>query len=147
MHCRAPRSCPPAPPSNNNNKNTTALPPPPRQLEAWQHIKLLAWLDRLTGQPGWKVWSSQLLRFEECARPATAAAEAAGEAELRVVWQEELADQFVFLGMLPLGLYTIRADPHTPLCWLLAALRNTAGCVVAACMPVVMRLLAAVGVC
>lgn len=38
-----------------------------------------------------------------------------GPGALRMVFQEELQDQFVFFGLLPVGLYTLRTDPGTVL--------------------------------
>jgi hypothetical protein len=38
-----------------------------------------------------------------------------GPGALRVCFQEELADQIVFLGLVPFGLYALRTEPGTPL--------------------------------
>lgn len=173
------------------------------QLEAWQHIKPLAWLDRVIRMPSWKVgaplgpgvnpcvgsqqqgvqvsacaltkvpyrcwqptgtipdsvlvtschnargvqrglwhcllqvWSTHVMQFEQC--PSD------GPGALRLAFHEEVADQFVLLGLIPLGLYTIRTDQGTPLAWARDAVRHTAGRVIAATTPVVVRLLEAVG--
>lgn len=69
-----------------------------------------------------------------------------GPGVLRVVFQEELADQFVFLGCLPVGLYTIRSDPGTPLNWLLSTARGISGRVIATGTPLFVAVLQAAGV-
>lgn len=60
-------------------------------------------------------------------------------------FHEELSDQFVFLGTIPMGLYTIRTDPGTPLNWMRDAVRGVMGQVIAVSTPVVVQLLEAVG--
>eukprot|EP00882_Tetradesmus_deserticola_P001937 GHRQ01002076.1.p1 GENE.GHRQ01002076.1~~GHRQ01002076.1.p1 ORF type:complete len:229 (+),score=84.96 GHRQ01002076.1:191-877(+) len=86
------------------------------QLQAWQHNAPLAWLDGLLGQPAWKVWSTQVMQFEPYPED--------GPGALRIAFEEELHDQFVLFGLLPMGLYTIRTDPGTPLNALLTAARR-----------------------
>ncbi|KAF6258098.1 hypothetical protein COO60DRAFT_1701478 [Scenedesmus sp. NREL 46B-D3] len=86
------------------------------QLEAWQHYAPLAWLDNVLKQPVWKVWSTQVMQFEPY--PAD------GPGALRLAFEEELHDQFVFFGLLPMGLYTVRTDPGTPLDTLLTKVRR-----------------------
>jgi hypothetical protein len=68
-----------------------------------------------------------------------------GPGALRLAFHEELADQFIFLGLIPVGLYTIRTDPGTPLNWLRDAVRHTAAQVIATSTPVLTGLLEAVG--
>lgn len=69
-----------------------------------------------------------------------------GPGALRVAFQEELADQFIYLGLLPLGVYTLRTDPGTPLNWLLDTARGLLGRSISVGTPVVMQLLQATGV-
>jgi hypothetical protein len=67
-------------------------------------------------------------------------------AALAIAWQQELCDQFVFLGAIPLGLYALRTDPGTPLAWACGALRGAMGRVIAAGVPPAVQLLRALGV-
>jgi hypothetical protein len=64
---------------------------------------------------------------------------------LRIVFQEELADQMVFLGSLPITLFAVRSDPGTPLDCVLNAARGGVGCLTALWAPWAVRLLKAVG--
>jgi hypothetical protein len=66
-----------------------------------------------------QVWSTQVMQFEPY--PAD------GPGALRIAFQEELQDQFIFFGLLPIGLYTIRTDPGTPLNGMLTAVRRVVG--------------------
>lgn len=84
-----------------------------------------------------QVTTMQVLQFKEY--PAD------GPGALRVTFQEELADQFVILGSLPMGLWTIRTDPGTPLNWVRDTVRGVTGRVIAVTTPVVVQLLQAVG--
>jgi hypothetical protein len=84
-----------------------------------------------------QVWSSFVLQFEEY--PAD------GPGAVRVAFHEELSDQFVFLGTIPMGLYTIRTDPGTPLNWIRDTVRGVMGQVIAVSTPVLVQLLEAVG--
>jgi hypothetical protein len=79
-----------------------------------------------------------VFQFEDC--PSD------GAGALRATFQEELADQFVYVGLFPFGLHTLRTDPGTPLNWLLNAARSAAGTAIATFTPCVVQLLQAVGV-
>jgi hypothetical protein len=46
---------------------------------------------------------------------------------LRLAFQEELQEQFIFFGLLPLGLYAIRTDPGTTLNSVLSGVRRLVG--------------------
>uniref|UniRef100_A0A383VLK9 Uncharacterized protein n=1 Tax=Tetradesmus obliquus TaxID=3088 RepID=A0A383VLK9_TETOB len=107
------------------------------QLQAWQHWAPLAWLDELLGAPAWKVWSTHVMQFEPF--PAD------GPGALRLAFQEELHDQMIFFGLLPLGLYAIRTDPGTPLNSLLTSARRMVGAGIVAWAGVVEAGLAALG--
>lgn len=80
-----------------------------------------------------QVWSTHLMRFEEY--PAD------GPGALRLVLHEEVADQFVLLGLIPTGLYTIRTDPGTPLNWIRNTLRRAVGRMISVCTPIWVALL------
>eukprot|EP00879_Flechtneria_rotunda_P004098 GHRR01004343.1.p1 GENE.GHRR01004343.1~~GHRR01004343.1.p1 ORF type:complete len:229 (+),score=48.10 GHRR01004343.1:208-894(+) len=107
------------------------------QIEAWQHLLPFAWLDKLLRLPGWKVWTTQVFQFEESPQD--------GPGALRVVFQEELMDQMVFLGLIPIGLYAWRTDPGTPLHSLRTGIRRVVGRSIHAYVEVVERLLVAGG--
>jgi hypothetical protein len=66
-----------------------------------------------------QVWTTQVMQFEPY--PAD------GPDALRIAFQEELQDQFVFFGVLPLGLYAIRTDPGTTLNAVLSGARRLVG--------------------
>ncbi|KAI8463342.1 MAG: hypothetical protein J3K34DRAFT_149114 [Monoraphidium minutum] len=97
------------------------------ELEAHQNWAWLRWLDWLAAcvgliRPGqqlttWKVWSVQVLWFEE--DPDTR--------ELTISHQTELIDQFVLFGALLGGAVLVRAQPGMPLAALLLAARSIAG--------------------
>ena len=84
-----------------------------------------------------QVWSTHIMQFEEY--PAD------GPGALRLAFHEEVADQFVLLGLIPMGLYTIRTDPGTPLNWIRDTVRHTAGRVIAGATPAMVWVLEAVG--
>lgn len=91
---------------------------------------------------GWappvQVWTQQVFQFVE--HPAD------GPGALRVVFQEEILDQFLLLGVLPLTLPAIRTDPGTPLDRLLSNGRLLLGGLIHSAMSGLQPLLQAVGV-
>jgi hypothetical protein len=66
-----------------------------------------------------QVWSTQVFQFRDYPED--------GPGALRICCNEELNDQLIFFGLIPVGVYAIRSDPGTPLHLMLSWLRDLVG--------------------